>query len=150
MRNYMHSTPLLFLLLIAKHLRITYIEVLVALSFLTLAGEDRGSSSTILVIHLLLRAFLVTTFCCPQSKLYSSANTRVYPKVSGLSHNEIYAYNNKHSFRSNTKGYGGRTHQNDTQNSDTTAHSGRELYHLQFSLRAAGPETFGYTLVGCS
>jgi hypothetical protein len=22
--------------------------------------------------------------------------TRVYPKVSGLSHNEIYAYNNKH------------------------------------------------------
>jgi hypothetical protein len=34
----------------------------------------------------------------------------VYPKVSGLSHNEIYAYNNKHSFRSNTKGYGGETH----------------------------------------
>jgi hypothetical protein len=23
----------------------------------------------------------------------------------------------------------------------------RELYHLQFSLRAASPETFGYTLV---
>jgi hypothetical protein len=31
--------------------------------------------------------------------------TTVYPKVSGLSHNEIYAYNNKHLFRSNTKGY---------------------------------------------
>jgi len=26
-------------------------------------------------------------------------------------------------------------------------HSGRELYHLQFSLQAASPETFGYTLV---
>jgi hypothetical protein len=36
--------------------------------------------------------------------------TRVYPKVSGLNHNEIYAYNNKHSLRSNTKGYGGKTH----------------------------------------
>jgi hypothetical protein len=29
-------------------------------------------------------------------------DTRVYPKVSGLSHNEIYAYNNEHSLRSNT------------------------------------------------
>jgi hypothetical protein len=34
-----------------------------------------------------------------------------------------------------------------SQNSDTTAPSGRELYHLQFSLQAASPETFGYTLV---
>jgi hypothetical protein len=33
------------------------------------------------------------------------------------------------------------------KNSDTTAPSGRELYHLQFSLQAASPETFGYTLV---
>jgi hypothetical protein len=32
------------------------------------------------------------------------------------------------------------------KNSDTTAPSGRELYHLQFSLQAASPETFGYTL----
>jgi len=32
-----------------------------------------------------------------------------------------------------------------TQNSDTTARSGRELYHLQFSLQAS-PETFRYTL----
>jgi hypothetical protein len=31
--------------------------------------------------------------------------------------------------------------------SDTTAPSGRELYHLQFSLQAASPETSGYTLV---
>jgi hypothetical protein len=28
--------------------------------------------------------------------------------------NEIYAYNNKHSFRSNTKGYGGKTHWTDS------------------------------------
>jgi hypothetical protein len=37
--------------------------------------------------------------------------TRVYPKVSGLSHNEINnKKNNKHSLRSKTKGYGGKTH----------------------------------------
>jgi len=35
-------------------------------------------------------------------------------------------------------------------NSDTTAPSGRELYHLQFSLQVASTETFGYTLIwGC-
>jgi hypothetical protein len=66
----------------------------------------------------------------------------MYPKVSGLSHNEINNNNNKHSLRSNTKGYGGKTHQTHSQNSDTTAFSGRELYHLQFSLQAASPETF--------
>jgi hypothetical protein len=33
--------------------------------------------------------------------------------------------------RSNTKGYGGKAHYTDSQNSDTTAPSGRELYHLQ-------------------
>jgi hypothetical protein len=71
---------------------------------------------------------------------------RVYPKVSGLSHNEINN-NNKHSLRSNTKGYGGKTQYTDSQNTDTTASSGRELYHLQFSLQAASPETFGYTFV---
>jgi hypothetical protein len=70
----------------------------------------------------------------------------VYPKVSGLSHNEIYANNNKHSLRSNTKGYGSKTHQTDSQNSDVTATSGRELYHLQFFLQVAIPEIFGYTL----
>jgi hypothetical protein len=61
--------------------------------------------------------------------------------------NEIYAYNNKHSLRSNIKGYGGKTHYTDSQNSDTTVPSGRELYHLQFSRQAASPETFGYSLV---
>jgi hypothetical protein len=34
-----------------------------------------------------------------------------------------------------------------TQNNDTTAPSGRELYYLQLSLQAASPETFGYTLL---
>jgi hypothetical protein len=33
------------------------------------------------------------------------------------------------------------------KNSYTTAPSGRQLYHLQFSLQAACPETFGYGLV---
>jgi len=59
--------------------------------------------------------------------------------------NEIYAYNNKHL--GNTKGYGGKTRYTDSQISNTTVLSGRELYHLQFLLQAASPETFGYTLV---
>jgi hypothetical protein len=71
----------------------------------------------------------------------------VYPEVSGLSHNEINNKNSRHSLRNNTKGYGGKTHWTDSQDSDTTALSGRELYNLQFSLQAASPETFGYTLV---
>jgi hypothetical protein len=33
---------------------------------------------------------------------------------------------------SNTKGYGGKTSYTDSQNSDTTASSGRELHRLQF------------------
>jgi hypothetical protein len=45
------------------------------------------------------------------------------------------------------KGYGDKTRWTDSQNSHTTASSGRELYYLQFSLQAASPETFGYTLV---
>jgi hypothetical protein len=32
------------------------------------------------------------------------------------------------------------------KSSDTTAPNGRELYHLQFSLQAVSPETFGYPL----
>jgi len=51
---------------------------------------------------------------------------------------------------SNTKGYGGKTHENDSQNSDKTAPSGTEQYHLQFSLQAASPETSGYTHVFCN
>jgi hypothetical protein len=34
-----------------------------------------------------------------------------------------------------------------THKRETTASSGGELYHLQFSLQATSPETFGYTLV---
>jgi hypothetical protein len=37
-------------------------------------------------------------------------HTSVYPKVSGLSRNEININNNKQSSRSNTKGYGGKTY----------------------------------------
>jgi hypothetical protein len=55
--------------------------------------------------------------------------------------------NNKHSPRSNTKGYGDKTHYTDTQISDTTSPTGRELYQLQFSLQAASPETYGHTHV---
>jgi len=48
---------------------------------------------------------------------------------------------------SNTKGYGDKAHQTDSQTNDTNAPSGRELYYLQFSRQAASPETFGYDLV---
>jgi hypothetical protein len=54
---------------------------------------------------------------------------------------------NKPSLTNNTKGYSGKNSYIDSQKSDKTAPSGRELYHLQFSLQAASPETFGYTLV---
>jgi hypothetical protein len=72
---------------------------------------------------------------------------KLYPKVSGLNPNKINNSNSKHSLEYNTKGYGGKTRQTDSQNSDTASLGGRELYHLQFSLQGAGPETFGYTLV---
>jgi hypothetical protein len=49
--------------------------------------------------------------------------------------------------RSNTKGYEGKTDYTYSQNSDTTAPSDRELYHIQFLLQAASLETFGYTLI---
>jgi len=45
--------------------------------------------------------------------------------------------------RSNTKSYGSKADYTDSQNSDITASSGRELYHLQFSFHVASPETFG-------
>jgi hypothetical protein len=70
-------------------------------------------------------------------------------KFPGWVNNEINNKNNnnKHSLRGNTKGYGGKTHYIDSQNSDTTASRGRELYPLQFSLQTASQESFGYTLV---
>jgi len=54
---------------------------------------------------------------------------------------------NKYSLRSNTRCYGDKTHYTDSQDSDTTATSCRELYHLQFPFQAASPETFGYIIV---
>jgi hypothetical protein len=50
--------------------------------------------------------------CCRQDcvgLLGRSSHTGVYPKVPGLSHNKVNN-NTKHSSRSNTKGYGGKTH----------------------------------------
>jgi hypothetical protein len=35
------------------------------------------------------------------------------------------------------------------KNSSTTAPNDREVYHLELSLQAASPETFGYTFVNC-
>jgi hypothetical protein len=61
--------------------------------------------------------------------------------------NEINNNNNKHPLRSNTNGYGDKPHWTDSQNSDTSAPNGKELYRLQFSFQAPSPETFGYTLV---
>jgi len=69
--------------------------------------------------------------------------TRMYPKVSGLSRDEVYAFLWYYYIRSNKKGYGGNTHHTDSQN--TQPHLVAELYHLQFSLQAASPDTFGYT-----
>jgi hypothetical protein len=54
----------------------------------------------------------------------------VYPKVSGLSHNEINNNNNnnkKHSLRSNRMAMAAKLI-SDSQNSDITAPSGIELY----------------------
>jgi len=55
----------------------------------------------------------------------------------------ITKYKHKHSLRSNKKGYSGKTHQTDSQNRGRTAPIGKELYHSQFLLQAASPETFG-------
>jgi hypothetical protein len=52
------------------------------------------------------------TCCCFIHRCHNCISfryTNVYPKVSGLSHNEINK-NNKHSLRSKTKDYGGKTH----------------------------------------
>jgi hypothetical protein len=49
--------------------------------------------------------------------------------------------------RSDKNDYGRKTHYIDSQNSDVTAPSGKELYYFQCSLQAASTETFGYALV---
>jgi hypothetical protein len=95
-----------------------------------------------LQLPIIRRTWIVLPTC---RQLKKQVPTRVYPKFRDWVDNEIN--NNRHSLRSNTKGYGGKIHLTDSQNSDTTAPSGRELYNLQFLLQAASPETFGYTLV---
>jgi hypothetical protein len=100
--------------------------------------------------HWILSFFLASWDQAPHTHTHTHTHTRVYPNVSGLSHNEINNNNNnnnRHSLRSNTKGYSGKTHWTDSQNSYTSAPSGRKLYHLQFSLQVVSPETSGYALV---
>jgi hypothetical protein len=60
--------------------------------------------------------------------------------------NEIYDYNNKHSLSSNTKGYGGKTHYTDSQNSDTTEPNGRELY-VPFSVLDPGGQSGNFWIL---
>jgi hypothetical protein len=43
---------------------------------------------------------------------------------------EIISSNDKHSLRSNRKGYGGKIHWTDSPNGDKTEPSRRELYYL--------------------
>jgi len=95
--------------------------------------------------HLLLITFGEAYNCQFIAPANLNIQTETYEGVSKSfrteSWREIYPYNNTHSLRSNTKGYEGKTRWTDSQNSD------RELYHLQFSLQAASPETFGYAFV---
>jgi hypothetical protein len=105
-----------------------------------------ADARTLLVFALLIILFYLWSLLWPTVLQLYRWYTRVYPKVTGLSHKEIND-NDKHSFRSKIKGYDDKTHYTDSQNSDTTASSGRELYHLQFRLQATSPETFGYTIV---
>jgi hypothetical protein len=68
-------------------------------------GDGTGSASCLgrpLVLQVLNHGFITRNIPC--------TCTAVYPKVSGLIQNGIYAYNNKHLWRSNTKVYGGKTH----------------------------------------
>jgi hypothetical protein len=71
-----------------------------------------------------------------------------YPKVSGLSHNEINHNNNKHTLRSKKERIMAAKPTKLTHKIATQLHQvARSWYHLQFSLQAASPETFGYTLI---
>jgi hypothetical protein len=66
----------------------------------------------------------------------------VYPKVPGLTHDEINN-NNKHSLRTIQSVMAAKL----TRLTHKIAPNGRGLYHSQFSLQEASPETFGYILV---
>jgi hypothetical protein len=79
--------------------------------------------------------------------LLKSFSTQPADKYDGVSRSFRTESITEYTHTRTVKGYGGKTHYADSQNSDTTAPSGRELYHLQFLLQTASPETFGYTLV---
>jgi hypothetical protein len=54
---------------------------------------------------------LVSYHSTTRSQNPEDRDTRVYIQMfPDWDDNEIYAYNNKHSFRNNTKGYGDKTH----------------------------------------
>jgi hypothetical protein len=100
----------------------------------------------ILYICLIL-AYVIVTVLFVTGSVYIYLYSRVLKVYEGVSKSFRTERNKQHLLRSNAKGYGGKTHETDSQNSDTTAPGGRELYHLQFSFQAASPETFVYSLV---
>jgi hypothetical protein len=61
--------------------------------------------------------------------------------------NEIYAYNNKHSLRRTQNVMAAKLTRLTLKIAIKLPIGSRYLYYLQFSLQAASPETFGYTLV---
>jgi hypothetical protein len=64
---------------------------------------------------------------------------RCIQKFADCVDNKIYAYFSYYSLRSNTKDYDGKTHYTYSENSDTTAPSGREL--LPFAVLAPGGQS---------
>jgi hypothetical protein len=95
-----------------------------------------------------VRSFIICTLWCGWEGRHVSCSVRgCIQKFPDWVANEIRAYICYYSLRSNTNGYGNKIHYTDSHNSDKTAASGRELYHLQFSLQDASPETCRYTLV---
>jgi endonuclease YncB( thermonuclease family) len=87
-----------------------------------------------------------------QAVFYTSTeSTKAYAKVSGLSRKRNKQQQQQQQQQTLVeKQHKGLWRQNslfESQNSATTAPSCRELYHMQFSLQVASPETFGCTLV---
>jgi hypothetical protein len=65
------------------------------------------------------------SYYCHQTNMNSTQDTVVYPKVSGLNRYRNNN-NNKHSLRTNIKGYDSKPHETDSPNRHTTARRGRE------------------------
>jgi hypothetical protein len=89
-----------------------YISLTIGLKCMHFNPEDRGrtASETVSNHHTTWHSNLEDQKFYLHRRENLESHTRVHPKVSGLSHNEINAYKNKHSLRSNTKGYGGKIH----------------------------------------